>query len=75
MLTWMKQLVAGGAKALALGATGMLAMVPAYAADVAAAAPAAAAAVAAVPNKGDTVWSMVSTALVVLMTLPGLALF
>jgi ammonium transporter, Amt family len=75
MLTWMKQLISGGAKAVALGATGMLAMVPAYAADVAAAAPAAAAAVAAVPNKGDTVWIMVSTALVVLMTLPGLALF
>ncbi len=75
MLTWMKKCISGGAKALALGATGMLAMVPAYAADVAAAAPAAAAAVAAVPNKGDTVWIMVSTALVVLMTLPGLALF
>jgi Amt family ammonium transporter len=75
MRTWIKQLISGGVKALALGATGMLAMVPAYAADVAAAAPAAAAAVAAVPNKGDTVWIMVSTAFVVLMTLPGLALF
>jgi Amt family ammonium transporter len=37
----------------------------------------AAAAVAAVPvpNKGDTAWMMVSTLLVILMTLPGLALF
>jgi Amt family ammonium transporter len=44
-------------------------------AAVAAAAPAAAAASAPVPNKGDTAWMMVSTLLVILMTLPGLALF
>ena len=31
--------------------------------------------VAAVPNKGDTAWMMVSTLLVILMTVPGLALF
>jgi Amt family ammonium transporter len=45
----------------------------------AAAAPAAAAsapaAPALVPNKGDTAWMMVSTMLVILMTVPGLALF
>jgi len=35
----------------------------------------AAAAPAPVPNKGDTTWMMVSTLLVILMTLPGLALF
>ena len=41
-----------------------------------AAAPAAAAAAPApVPNKGDTAWMMVSTLLVILMTVPGLALF
>ncbi len=47
-----------------------------------AAAPAAAAPVAAaeaapapVPNKGDTAWMMVATLLVILMTVPGLALF
>jgi len=28
-----------------------------------------------VPNKGDTAWMMVSTVLVILMTVPGLALF
>ncbi|HYW57004.1 MAG TPA: ammonium transporter [Polaromonas sp.] len=39
------------------------------------AAPAAAAAPALVPNKGDTAWMMVSTMLVILMTIPGLALF
>ncbi len=45
------------------------------AAPVEAAAPAAAAAPAPVPNKGDTAWMMVSTLLVILMTVPGLALF
>ncbi|CAH0354152.1 ammonium transporter [Aquabacterium sp. CECT 9606] len=35
----------------------------------------AAAAPAPVPNKGDTAWMMVSTILVILMTIPGLALF
>ncbi len=41
-----------------------------------AAAPAdAAAAPAPVPNKGDTAWMMVATLLVILMTIPGLALF
>ncbi|KAA2233416.1 ammonium transporter [Salinarimonas soli] len=44
----------------------------AQAAAPAAEAPAAA---AAVPMKGDTTWMMVSTILVILMTLPGLALF
>ena len=34
-----------------------------------------AAAPALVPNKGDTAWMMVSTLLVILMTVPGLALF
>ena len=43
-------------------------------AATAAAAPAAAAS-APVPNKGDTAWMMVSTLLVILMTVPGLALF
>ena len=75
MFTWIKRLGAGGAMALALGATGLMAAAPALAADAVAAAPAAAAAVAAVPNKGDTAWILVCTAFVVLMTLPGLALF
>ncbi len=35
----------------------------------------AADAVAPVPNKGDTAWMMTSTVLVILMTIPGLALF
>jgi Amt family ammonium transporter len=46
-------------------------------AAAAAAAPAAAAAAAAVPklDSGDTAWMLTSTALVLLMTIPGLALF
>jgi len=51
---------------------------PAAAPAAAAAAPAAASAPAAatpVPNKGDTAWLLISTAFVILMTLPGLALF
>ena len=50
----------------------------AAAAPAAAAASAPAAAAAApvpVPNKGDTAWMMVATLLVILMTVPGLALF
>src|SRR4051812_17403299 len=45
---------------------------PAAATAAPAAAPAAA---APVPNKGDTAWMMVATVLVILMTIPGLALF
>jgi Amt family ammonium transporter len=48
---------------------------PAAAAPAAAEAAAPAAAPAPVPNKGDTAWMMVSTMLVILMTVPGLALF
>jgi ammonium transporter, Amt family len=55
-----------------------VAAAPAAAAAVAApaAAPAAAApAPAPVPNKGDTAWMTIATALVIFMTIPGLALF
>jgi ammonium transporter, Amt family len=47
------------------------AVAPAAAPAEAPAAPAA----APVPNKGDTAWMMVATVLVILMTIPGLALF
>lgn len=47
---------------------------PAAATPAPAAAPAAAAP-APVPNKGDTAWLLVSTALVIMMTVPALALF
>jgi Amt family ammonium transporter len=66
---------------LLLGGTAAMAQT-APAADVKvtapAAAPAAAAAVAApvaVPNKGDTAFMTISTVLVIMMTIPGLALF
>ncbi len=45
------------------------------AALTAAAAPAASAAPAPVPNKGDVSWMLVCTALVIMMSIPGLALF
>ena len=48
---------------------------PASGAVTAAAAAPATAASAPVPNKGDTAWMMISTVLVILMTVPGLALF
>ena len=56
-----------------LGAMGTLA---AFAQEAApAATDAAAAAPTPVPDKGDTAWMLVSTVLVILMTIPGLALF
>ena len=48
---------------------------PASAPTAAPAEAAAAAVPAPVPNKGDTAWMMVSTILVILMVVPGLALF
>jgi len=72
------------AQTAAPAAPAMEAKAEAPAATPAAAAPEAAAAAApaadasapvAVPNKGDTAWMMVSTLLVILMTVPGLALF
>jgi ammonium transporter, Amt family len=47
----------------------------AVSAPAAAEAPAAAAAPAPVPNKGDTSWMLLSTLLVLMMAIPGLALF
>ena len=86
MTHWIKRLLAAGAAALALGSFSLAVSTPAYAQDAkatatapaaatAASAPAAPAAPAAVPNKGDTAWIMICTALVILMTLPGLGLF
>lgn len=85
MTHWIKRLLAAGAAALALGTVSMAVSSTAYAAEeakpavtapaAAAATPAAPAAPAAAPNKGDTAWIMICTALVILMTLPGLGLF
>ena len=80
----MAQAPAAAPSAVAASAEAKPAEAPAAApAAAAAAAPAAAASAAApaaaasapVPNKGDTAWMMVSTLLVILMTVPGLALF
>jgi len=86
----LKRLLASAALGLALlggiaePAFAQAASAPAAAAEAASApaaaaaeAPAAAASAAPtpVPNKGDTAWMTVATALVILMTIPGLALF
>ena len=55
--------------------TAPVAVAAADAPAAAPAAPAAAPAAAPVPNKGDTAWMIVATVLVILMTIPGLALF
>ena len=60
------------ASAAASAASAAPATAPA-AASAAASTPAPAA--APVPNKGDTAWMLIATALVILMTIPGLALF
>jgi len=68
---------------IALGFGLCLANVPAFAEEAmqaatetaTAVAPAVAATAAPVPNKGDTTWMLISTALVVLMIVPGLSLF
>jgi ammonium transporter, Amt family len=65
---------AAAESATAVAAPPVAAPAPATAA-VAAPAAAASAASAPVPNKGDTAWMMVSTMLVLLMVVPGLALF
>ncbi|HEX5342187.1 MAG TPA: ammonium transporter [Duganella sp.] len=68
---------AAAASAPAPAAAAPEASAPAAAAPAAAvpAAPAEAAPAAPTPQKGDTAWMMVSTLLVILMTIPGLALF
>ena len=48
---------------------------PAFAQDIAAATPAVPVPAVPVPDKGDTAWMLTATALVFLMTVPGLALF
>jgi Amt family ammonium transporter len=84
MTHWIKRLLAASAAALALGSFTMAVSSPAFAADeakpavtapAASAASAAPAAPAPVANKGDTAWIMICTALVIIMTLPGLGLF
>jgi Amt family ammonium transporter len=67
--------VATAASAPAASAPAALAPATPAAAAPAASATAAAPAAAPTPNKGDTSWMMISTVLVILMTIPGLALF
>jgi Amt family ammonium transporter len=71
----LKKLLGAGLAGLAALAVAVLLMDPALAQQAADAAPAAAAAPEIVVNKGDNAWMMTSTVLVLLMTVPGLALF
>ncbi len=64
---------AAPAAVVAPAAAAPAAAAPAAAPEAAAATPAAAP--APVPNKGDNAWLMVATAFVILMSIPGLALF
>jgi ammonium transporter, Amt family len=72
----MKKLVDRASYAVLPLLMAVLLAVPAFADDAApAAAPAAPAAAAPAVNSGDTAWMLASTALVLMMTIPGLALF
>ena len=86
MKHWMKKLIVSGALLLSFGAASLAPTSMAFAQDNAApavTAPATASATAApaepaatpVPNKGDTAWLLVCTALVIMMSVPALALF
>ena len=66
---------ASAPEATASAPAGPAAAVAAAPADAASAAAAAPAASAPVPNKGDVSWMLVSTLLVLMMAVPGLALF
>ncbi len=76
---WAQDQAASAPVAASAAAAATAVLDAASAAAPAASAPAeaasAAAAPAPVPNKGDTTWMMVSTLLVIMMTVPGLALF
>ena len=71
------RLILGTATLLPVLLAGVAVFAPAFAEDAKPAADAAAAAAAAAPklDSGDTAWMLTSTALVLLMTIPGLALF
>jgi Amt family ammonium transporter len=83
MKSWMKKIIVSGALLLSFGAASLAPTTMAFAEDKVApavSAPAAAATpaepvAAPVPNKGDTAWLLISTALVIMMTVPALALF
>ncbi|HEX5393027.1 MAG TPA: ammonium transporter [Rhodocyclaceae bacterium] len=72
---WAEDKPADAAPAATAPAAAPAAAAPAAPAAAPAAADAAPAAAPVVPNKGDTAWMLVSTAFVILMSIPGLALF
>ncbi len=66
---------AASAPAMAAAPAPAPAMAASAAADAASAPAASASTPAPVPNKGDTAWMIVATAFVIMMSIPGLALF
>ena len=72
---WAQDAASAPAAAVATAAAPAASAADAAPAAAASAPAEAASAPAVVPNKGDTAWMMVSTLLVILMTVPGLALF
>ena len=85
MKHWMKKIIISGALLLSFGAASLASSSTAYAQDKAAPAVSSATASAIVvaeavvaaplPNKGDTAWILICTALVIMMSIPALALF
>lgn len=77
MKHWMNKLMVLGAVLVSLGITSLAPVSVAYAQDKAAVVESVTAAVVAapVPNKGDTAWILICTALVVMMSIPALAMF
>ena len=86
MTNWIKKIVAVSAVLISLGTASLVPTTSVFAEEkaAAAAAPVAASpaapeaaepAPALVPNKGDTAWLLVCTALVIMMTVPALGLF
>jgi len=87
MTNWIKKIVVVSAVLVSLGAASLVPTTNVFAQEKAAAAAAAPAAAtpaapeaaepapALVPNKGDTAWLLVCTALVIMMTVPALGLF
>ncbi|MBV8503330.1 MAG: ammonium transporter [Paucibacter sp.] len=72
---WAQDPAASAAPAASVASVAAASAAPAPAAASAPAEAASAAAAPAQPNKGDTAWMLVSTLLVIMMTVPGLALF
>ena len=75
MSKWLKNFFVTSVLTVSVGVAGLTASTLTHAQDAKPVATAVAAAATIAPNKADTAWVLICTALVLLMTLPGLALF